>query len=308
MLPPMRSTPVRLCVLSPLAEGADRLVVREVLKVPESILEVVLPLQKDDYMQDFGTSESTEEFEQLLSQAGSVKILPYKTERTEAYEQLGRYVVDQCDVLIALWDGKPAAGRGGTDEIVQYARETGCPLIWVHTKELGQVTLELGRGLSSRPFYDLDEYNSERVNAAEFERQLKRQRDFFTGEAKRTKLPSDRLRLTLEYTQPYYVRTDLLALRYQHLFYRAESLIYALALAAVVIAAFQILFVPERPMILMSEVILMLVVLTIVGISRSRGWHNKWIDYRFLAERFRSALFMALANIDVATLRPPRHL
>jgi len=308
MVPPMRGTPVCICVLSPLAEGADRLVVKEVLKVPESTLEVVLPLEKDDYMQDFETSQSREEFEKLFSQANSVRGLPAKAERTEIYEQVGRYVVDQCDVLIALWNGKKAAGQGGTEEIVQYARETGCPLIWIHTDEPGQVTLELGRGLSPMPFQHLDEYNSERVDATEFEKQLKEQRDFFLGKAKQAELPSTRLQATLEYILQHYVRGDILALKYQHLYYRADSLVYALALAAVAIAAFQILFVPDRPVILVSEVVLMLAVLAIVGMSRWRKWHSKWVDYRFLAERFRSALFMALANIDVTTLRPPRHL
>lgn len=52
----------------------------------------------------------------------------------------------------------------------------------------------------------------------------------------------------------------------------------------------------------------MLAALAIVGIGRRQGWHAKWIDYRFLAERLHSALFMALANTDAATLRPPRHL
>ena len=34
--------------------------------------------------------------------------------RDEAYERAGRHVVDRADVLIALWDGQPPRGRGGT--------------------------------------------------------------------------------------------------------------------------------------------------------------------------------------------------
>ena len=83
-----------LCVLSPLAEGADRLVAKEVLKVPEAMLEVVLPLEKDGYMRDFETPESKEEFEGLLSQAESIKVLPPRFSRTEVYGQAGYYVVD----------------------------------------------------------------------------------------------------------------------------------------------------------------------------------------------------------------------
>ena len=308
MLPPLQNTPLTLCVLSPLAEGADRLIVREILKIPESTLEVVLPMEKNDYMQDFETNESKNEFENLLSQARSVRTLPAKAERTEAYEQAGRYIVNQCDMLIALWDGKPVAGQGGTEEIVNYARNTKCPLIWIHTDELGQVTLELGRRLNPGPLQSLDEYNSEKVNATAFANKLEEMRQFLMGVAKSAKMPSDRLQATIEYISSYCIRADILALRYQHLYYRADSVVYALALIAVIIAAFQILFLPEKPMILISEIVLMLAVLAIVGISQWRRWHDKWLDYRFLAERFRSAMFMTLANIDMSILRPPRHL
>jgi hypothetical protein len=308
IVPSLRSTPLVLCVLSPLAEGADRLVTREVLKVPGSMLEVILPLGKDEYKKSFETDESRDDFEKLLSQAVSVRMLPSKSDLGEAYEQVGHYIVDQCDVLIALWDGKPAADRGGTAEIVQHARETGCPLFWIHTEDSDLVTVEVGRGLNTGLFEDLDEYNSEKVNASKFEKQLKAHYNFFMGEIKRAKLPAASLRPTLEYILRHYVRTDLVALYYQHLYHRMESVIYALALAAVAIAAFQVLFIPEQSMLLIVEVALMLAALVIVGIIRRKRWHSKWIDYRFLAERFRSALFMAVPNIDVATLRPPRHL
>jgi len=175
------------------AEGADRLVVREVLKYPEAILEVVLPLEKNDYLQDFETAESKAEFENLISLARSVRVLPSKNIRTEAYEQVGRYVVDQCEVLIALWNGKQASDRGGTQEIVDYARETKCPLVWINTEEQEKITFEPGHGIIDRAFHDLDEYNSERVNTTEFEKQLKKQCDFFIEKAERTKLPLDRL-------------------------------------------------------------------------------------------------------------------
>ena len=308
MVPPLPHTPLLLTILSPLAEGADRLVVREVLKFPKAVLEVVLPLEQDIYMQDFETTESKTEFEELISQANSIKILPSKGQRNQAYERVGRYIIDQCDVLIALWDGEQAAGRGGTQEIVQYARDTKCPLIWIQTKKPKQVTLELGRGLNTKSLHNLDVYNSEALNTVRYKKQLKKLGEFFEDANDSAKLPFDRLHSTLEYFLHRYVRTDILALRYQHLHYRAETLVYTLASGAVIIAALQTIFMPQRRIILIFEVVLMLAILAIVGVNRWQRWHNKWIDYRFLAERFRSALFMALANIDIETLRPPRHL
>ena len=61
-----------------------------------------------------------------------VKQLLAKDTRVEAYEQAGQYVADHCDVLVALWDGRPATGRGGTEEIVQYARENKRPVVWIY--------------------------------------------------------------------------------------------------------------------------------------------------------------------------------
>jgi hypothetical protein len=273
------------------------------------MLEVVLPLEKDAYIQDFTTSESREEFQELLSQARGIRLLPSKGNRTEEYEQLGRYIVDQCDILLALWDGKSAEGLGGTADVVQYTRGINCPLVWINADNPGQVTVESGRNLNPRSFQDLDEYNSERFNTAKSEKQLKNQHDFIVGEVERAGLPSGGLRPTLEYILRHYVRSDLLALRYQRRHYQTQSLVYILALAAVVIAVFQSLFLPDLPVILVSEIILMLAALGIVWASWRQRWHTKWIDYRFLAGRFHSALFIAMANIiDMTMLRPPRHL
>ena len=307
MLPPLQSTPPLLTILSPLAEGADRLVVREVLSLPKATLEAILPVEQSEYMQDFETAESRVEFEELISRASSVKTIPVKGQRAKAYEQAGRYLVDQCDVLIALWDGEQAAGRGGTQEIVQYARDTKCPLIWTDTKKPEQITLELGRGLNIKSLQNLVVYNSEVLNAVRFEKQLRKLVKFFQDATERAKLPFDRFQSTIEYFLHHYVRADILSLRYQHLHYRAETLVYMLASGAVVVAAFQTIFMPQRRLILILELVLMLAILAIVGLNRRRLWHKKWIDYRFLAERFRSALFMALANMEIQTLRPPKY-
>ena len=308
MVPTLQNTHLVLSALSPLAEGADRLVARQVLNTPDSMLEVVLPLEKDDYVKDFKTSQSKAEFEHLLSEARHVRQLTATGSRDEAYERVGRYTVDHCDVLVAIWDGKHAAGQGGTGDIVQYARERNCPLFWIHTEDEGQVTVDVGRGLSARQFEDLDVYNSERVDIPKFEKQLKGQCDSLVNQANRANLPSKRLQPTFEYVLGHYVRADLLALRYQHLYHRAGNLVYILAAAAIVLAAFQVLLLPDQPWILIAEVVFMVAILAVVWLGRRRRWHTKWIDYRFLAERFRSALFMDVANIDVAALRPPRHL
>src|SRR6266851_6471536 len=60
------TTAISFRVLSPLAEGADRVVALAVLSDPDARLDVVLPLALEDYIADFATEESRKEFGELL--------------------------------------------------------------------------------------------------------------------------------------------------------------------------------------------------------------------------------------------------
>lgn len=308
MLPRLPNTPVALSVLTPLAEGADRLVAREVLGLPGSMMEAILPMGKNEYLNDFQTTQSRAEFAELLSKATTVRRIAFNGSPAESYEEVGRYVVDQCDVLIALWDGSHARGQGGTAEVVQYARDSGCPLFWVHTEHRGQVMVEKGRGIDARPFHDIDAYNSEQIDTAKLDASLRRQHGALVSQVDKSGLSLELVLPTLDYFGGYLVRADTLASRYQQRYQRAGTTVYVLAAAAVILAATQIIFLSDSPRILIGEVAFMIAVLGIVWVGRARRWHEKWLDYRFLAERFRSAGFMAACDIDVATLRPPRHL
>ena len=129
-------TPHRYVVISSLAEGADRLVAKTVLEWPASttarpLLEVILPFAQGEYLQDFESEESKLEFRGLLDQAACVHVVKPTLQRREAYRRAGEEVVRRCDLLIAIWDGGPAAGIGGTGDIVEYARKTGRPLYWI---------------------------------------------------------------------------------------------------------------------------------------------------------------------------------
>jgi hypothetical protein len=124
-----------LTVLSSLAEGADRIVAEAVLRLPGSQIIVVLPLDPEDYVADFGPegSPSRIHFRSLLARAARVVSFPSAGTREAAYEQAGFYVVDHCDTLIAIWDGEDAQGRGGTGEMVARARAQGKPIAIVRT-------------------------------------------------------------------------------------------------------------------------------------------------------------------------------
>lgn len=151
-IPSTSKTPVLLKILSPLAEGADRLVAKEVLKYSGSQLKVVLPVIKEEYVKDFSSENSRQEFESLISKAEKLYIIneqpisknfsPKLLEeiKEQAYEDTGRYIVDHGDVLIALWDQSPAQGKGGTAEIVNYAESKKCPIFIINTTKPFKVT------------------------------------------------------------------------------------------------------------------------------------------------------------------------
>lgn len=119
-------------VVTSLAEGADRLVARRAARLEGWAHEVVLPLDPADYETDFADETSVTEFRLLLASAAAVDRVPDAPTREDAYLAAGRVVLDRCDALLAVWDGQPARGLGGTAEIVAEARARALPLTWVH--------------------------------------------------------------------------------------------------------------------------------------------------------------------------------
>jgi len=111
-------------LLSPLADGADRLVADIYLEIfkEKSHLVVPMPFDKKRYMEDFD-SESKEEFLEYLKIANS--LIEVKNTQGYNYKSVGVYVVDESDILLALWDGTFNKKSGGTGDIVQYAKDEG---------------------------------------------------------------------------------------------------------------------------------------------------------------------------------------
>ena len=120
----------KLTIVSPLAEGADRLVAEAGLARDADLI-VALPLPRDDCMTDFETDESKAAFLDLLAQAEEVRELPETEERNDAYAQVGEWVLDHSDAIIAIWDGRSAQGAGGTAHIARRALDRGMPLLHV---------------------------------------------------------------------------------------------------------------------------------------------------------------------------------
>jgi len=126
-----------LRLVSPLARGADRLPARAALALGYT-LHVPMPFPQAEYEKDFDTPEDLAEFRALLAHAREDWLAldgERGPETNRSYETVGRYVVRRSDVLIAIWDGGPGGGRGGTAEIVRYAAHAGVPVWWLHATE-----------------------------------------------------------------------------------------------------------------------------------------------------------------------------
>ena len=146
--------PVRLHFLSALAEGADRMAFTAA--VPHWERGVVLPMPVTDYEDDFLTageseSQSLSEFRHLLGQADTVTALPLidprggdDLDRSRQYEALGAFLVQQIDILLAVWDGRPADGPGGTAAVIARALTEAVPVVWIRSDGRGEVVLLSG--------------------------------------------------------------------------------------------------------------------------------------------------------------------
>lgn len=119
----------RLVGISSLAAGADQLFASLIVEQGGQ-LRIIIPCQ--GYETTFSNDGDLKRFWLLLKMAGKVETLNYPEPSEDAYLHAGYRVVDNSDFLIAVWDGKPAKGKGGTADIVQYAqkRDIKVEVIW----------------------------------------------------------------------------------------------------------------------------------------------------------------------------------
>jgi hypothetical protein len=107
--------------VSSLAMGADQMFAGLVLE-RRGQLEVVLPFP--EYRESFTPDGHNRRlYDRLIGQAQIDVLAREGRSDEEAYLHAGREVVSRCDVLVAVWNGAPARGLGGTADVVSYARE-----------------------------------------------------------------------------------------------------------------------------------------------------------------------------------------
>ena len=118
--------PKPLTGLTCLAVGVDQVFSKVVLS-QGGLLEVIIPFA--DYETTFPEGDMRQRYRRLLASAAKTTVLEGTSSHEQAYLHAGKLVVQESDILLAVWDGKPAAGPGGTGDIVSFALQQAKPLI-----------------------------------------------------------------------------------------------------------------------------------------------------------------------------------
>ncbi len=126
-----RSTSGILLGVSSVAAGGDLLFAESciALGIP---LRVLLPFPAEEFRNDFDPATWIRA-QQAMGRALSVEVTGKELPRDEAYYECGLATVLKSQWQLALWNGEPAQGLGGTEQIVTFARQIGRPVIWIHS-------------------------------------------------------------------------------------------------------------------------------------------------------------------------------
>jgi len=133
----LENTALPLIGVTSLAIGADQLFAEAVLR-HHGTLHAIVPFP--EYERTFSSGRDLSTYHQLLREAAQVEILAKHDSDEEAYLAAGRAVVEKADLLVAVWDREPAAGLGGTADVVLYAEQVGRKRILLNP--LSRVRLE----------------------------------------------------------------------------------------------------------------------------------------------------------------------
>jgi hypothetical protein len=335
-----------LQVLSPLAEGADRLVARIGLELGAELI-VPLSMPREEYERDFTTPESKKEFAKLSGMAVMSFELPMadgntlekiQTDvdyRNRQYAQIGAYVADHSQILLALWDGVFKNTVGGTSNIVRF--KEGAP-------ELQNPSERILDPIDSGPVYHIitprvsnpipqggevfslhKRFPGGKIDDAEMDKAylhiLQRMDDFnrdglqLTAKKPDAVLQSkknlidpetiDKLPAPSRVVLERYAIADALAVQYQKKRRRTMIGLFTLVgLAVVCMENYDGLAEREEPAFQYFRYLLP-VYLGSLGIAflwhrfaRYREYQNKHIEYRALAEGLRVQFFWQLAGIN----------
>lgn len=327
----LRDTPganapgARLRLVSALAEGADQLAVAAAMEagVP---WDAILPFTPAEYEADFEPGGRRAAFHDLLTHAGAVLVLDGSgsgAERDRAYDAVGKALLDNCDVLLAVWDGLPGRGRGGTHDVVEEAVRRSIPVITVSpdgrtaalrldpTREVGVLRIadlvvapldrlpDLVRGVvgepATPPWPALTRPPRRSWNYPAYPLML----SLLGLGRKRAAEPADpttdsATATTLEMAFTWWDQAAVVAAQ---AFRSAVLVNFALAAMAVMLAALSLFAGEAKWIFVLAEVGTIMVLLANTTLAGRRRWQERWLESREIAELLRAALMLRSVGV-----------
>jgi hypothetical protein len=125
--------------MSSLAKGADQIFARVAISLGIPVIAVV-PVS--DYSRFF-EGQARIEYDWLLSKS-LIQDLQWKGEDQLGFFSAGKFIVENSDVVFAVWDQQRSRGLGGTADIVDYARQLSKKI--VHLNPIARSVQELTGG------------------------------------------------------------------------------------------------------------------------------------------------------------------
>ena len=123
--------PPLLRLVTGLAEGTDHVGTETGIALGYATA-AVLPFPREIYLDDFPDAAGRARYERLLAATECVFELPgSRADEGEAYALVASGINAQADLLVAVWDGLPARGRGGTAEVITAALAHGKPVVHI---------------------------------------------------------------------------------------------------------------------------------------------------------------------------------
>ncbi len=239
-----------------------------------------------------------DELMRLLSLSSVETIIDDANSAEEAFELAGRTVVERSDVLIAVWDGREAKGRGGTQHIVEFAEHGrygrfAVPVVIIAPDGTTRraVDSDIGEILYERVLRAADDFNGPSL-APESSTTI--QEAVLDGLDLGADEPS--LRALTNWIDPPFQRADRLADRCHRRYLRTSTTIFSCAGLSLMAAAYAASFGRGSDFPIAIELVLLAVVLVGWLIGRLVRWQQRWLAHRLLAERLRAALYLAFVT------------
>ena len=310
-------------VLSGLAEGADRLIAGIAIEELGAALIAVLPFPAADFCADFQTEASHQEFLSFIARSSATFDVHLPSDeqwkqpggkRDAQYARVGALIAEQSQILLSLWDGRPARGVGGTADVVGWFERGYAPS--EYSLYAGDLSLfdPPHPGLSIR----IDPETGEREihNAPPRTRRyglrprsnsindILRRTNIYNRDVRRKAasrvsrtplVPQDVLsRIPITEASAAFEEADALAIYHAKRVRLANSVLYLLALAAV----FAFSLIDAKPLASWAFLGVMGVMALVAFHVWNRSLDLKFQEYRSLAEAMRILFFWRMLGIN----------